>query len=98
MADEGARKMALWKDVTQAYINPGGNPSRENLGQAVLSRLAFWNEALGDKEMIAISADDIDAALTELASRGRLKGGKMATTATGKPLAGSTINRYVSQA
>jgi hypothetical protein len=83
--------MALWKDVTQAYINAGGNTRREDLGQAVLSRLAFWNEALGDKEMIAISADDIDAALAQLASRGRLKGGKMATTATGKPLAGSTL-------
>ena len=41
--------MALWKDVTQAYINAGGNTRREELGQAVLSRPAFWNEALGDR-------------------------------------------------
>ena len=37
--------MALWKDVTRAHIHAGGNTRREDLGQAVLSRLAFWNEA-----------------------------------------------------
>ena len=75
--------MALRKSVTQAYIHAGGNTKREDLGQAVLSRFGpLWNEALGDNEMIAISADDIDAALSELASRGRLKSGKMYTRRT----------------
>ena len=85
--------MARFKVVVEAYV-----ASRE-LDQASLSRLAFWVDVLGDKEIAAISADDIDAALLKLAERGRLKAGRrMRTAASGKPLAGSTINRYLTQA
>ena len=84
--------MALFKHVVEAYV-----ASRE-LDQASLSRLAFWVDVLGDKEVAAISADDIDAALLKLAERGRLKAGKRNTTPSGKPLAGSTINRHLTQA
>ena len=77
--------MALFKVVVEAYV-----ASRE-LDQASLSRLAFWVEVLGEKEVAAINADDIDSALLKLAERGRLKAGKgMTTEAVGKPLAGST--------
>jgi integrase len=68
------------------------------LDQASLSRLAFWTDSLGEKEMISITPDDVGLALVMLAERGRLKGGKKSTAATGKPLAGSTINRYLSTA
>lgn len=84
--------MALFLDVTEALI-----ASRE-WDQATLSRLAFWTDALGKRELATITAEDIDAALVRLADRGRMKGGKVATTPAGRPLAGSTINRYVSQA
>jgi hypothetical protein len=39
------------------------------LDQASLSRLSWWVDVLGDKEIAAISADDIDAALVKLAER-----------------------------
>ena len=84
--------MALFKDVVEAFI-----ASRE-LDQATLTRLAYWADALGDRETAAITPEDIDAALVRLAERGRMKGGKHATATTGKPLAGSTINRYLTQA
>jgi integrase len=85
--------MAQFKVVVEAYV-----ASRE-LDQASLGRLAFWADVLGDKEVAAITADDIDAALLKLAERGRLKAGRgMASAASGKPLAGSTINGYLTQA
>jgi integrase len=84
--------MALFSTVVEAFI-----ASRE-LDQASLSRLVFWNENLGMKEVSTITPDDIDAALVRLAERGRLLGGKRLTTAAGKPLAGSTVNRYLTQA
>lgn len=84
--------MALFRDVVEAYA-----ASRE-MDPASLSRLAFWVETLGSKEVSAITADDVDAALVQLAERGRLVGGKRLTVAAGKPLAGSTVNRYLTQA
>ena len=84
--------MALFKVVVEAYI-----ASRE-LDQASLSRLAFLVDVLGEKEIAAITADDVDAVLLRLAERGRLKAGRRETERAGKPLAGSTINRYLTQA
>lgn len=84
--------MALFKVVVEAYV-----ASRE-LDQASLSRLAFWTDELGDKEIAAISADDVDAALLHLAERGRLHAGNRHTTRSGQPLAGATVNRYLTQA
>jgi hypothetical protein len=86
-------EMALFKVVVEAFV-----ASRE-LDQASLSRLAWLVDVLGEREIAAITADDIDAALVKLAERGRLKAGRgMTTAASGKPLAGSTVNRYLSQA
>jgi len=84
--------MALFKVVVEAYV-----ASRE-LDRATLSRLAFWTDELGEKEIAAIAADDIDAALLRLAERGRLNAGKRQTARSGAPLAGSTVNRYLTQA
>lgn len=84
--------MALFKHVVEALM-----ASRE-FDQATLSRLAFWTDALGEKEVATITTDEIDQTLVVLAERGRLLGGKTTTTRTGKPIAGSTLNRYVSQA
>jgi hypothetical protein len=82
--------MAQFRNAVEAFV-----ASRE-WDQARLSRLAFWVEVLGEKDLV--TADDIDAGLLRLAERGRLKGGKRDTIASGKPLAGSTINRYLTQA
>ncbi|MBI3041552.1 MAG: tyrosine-type recombinase/integrase [Betaproteobacteria bacterium] len=84
--------MALFKDVVEAFI-----ASRE-FDKATLTRLAFWVEVIGEKEIAAITADDIDAALVRLAERGRLKAGRRATVSVGQPLAGSTVNRHLTQA
>lgn len=84
--------MALFTAVTEAFI-----ASRE-LDPATLSRLAFWVDTLGDREIAQITTEDIDDALLKLAERGRLLAGKRLTSAAGKPLAPATINRYVTQA
>jgi integrase len=84
--------MALFKVVVEAYI------ASKELDSASLTRLAFWTDALGDREVLDITVDEVDAALVALAERGRLMGGKMPTTAAGRPLAGSTVNRYLTQA
>jgi integrase len=84
--------MALFKQVVDAYI------ASKDLDESALSRLGFWVGELGDREVDTITAEDIDAALVKLAARGRLRGGKRPTAAAGKPLAGSTINRYLTQA
>lgn len=65
---------------------------------ATLSRLQFWSDHLGEKELAAISPEEVDNALVALATRGRLRprAGKK-TEPSGKPLAPATIDRYVSQ-
>ncbi|HLX22155.1 MAG TPA: hypothetical protein VKR38_02320, partial [Usitatibacter sp.] len=84
--------MALFSNVVEAFV-----ASRE-WDQATLSRLAFWCDVLGPRDVANITPEDIDAALVKLAERGRLKGGRASTEAAGKPLSGSTINRYLAQA
>lgn len=65
---------------------------------ATLSRLAFWDESLGSRELSEITADEVDTAIVRLAERGRLKPRRgKETLAAGSPLAGSTLNRYVAQ-
>lgn len=66
---------------------------------ATLCRLSFWSESLGHHDILAITPDMVDAALVQLAQRGRLKPrrGAAHTTPAGAPLAGSTHNRYISQ-
>ena len=84
--------MALFKQVVDAYV------ASKDLDQSTLSRLDFWVDELGDCEVATITAEDVDAALVKLAARGRLRGGKRPTATAGKPLAGPTLNRYLTQA
>lgn len=84
--------MATVNAIIDAFV------ASRQLDGATLSRLAFWSEQLGEVELAAITPDDVDAALVRLAERGRLRPIRGQTTApAGKPLAGSTINRYISQ-
>lgn len=84
--------MALFKQVVDAYI------ASKDLDQSTLSRLDFWVDELGDRELVTITAEDVDATLVKLAARGSLRGGKRPTAIAGKPIAGSTLNRYLTQA
>src|SRR4051794_10149763 len=84
--------MALFGMVVEAFT------ASKELDAASLSRLAFWTDALGDREIADITPEDMDAAFIKLAERGRLIGGTLPTRSAGAPLAGSTINRYLSQA
>lgn len=58
---------------------------------AAQSRLAFWDAQLGNKVITDVSDADVDAAMAELARRGRLDSRGQST---GQPLAPSTLNRY----
>lgn len=85
--------------VTLATLIDGFvNFQREKpLDHSSLGRLAYWRSALGDRRVIEISPDDVDAALMQLQERGRLKAGRnLETRRTGEPLKGSTVNRYLS--
>ena len=83
--------MALFKHVNEAFL-----ASRE-FDKATLSRVSFWVDELGEMEIGAITADDIDAAVLKLAERGRLIAGKRDTARSGKPLAPATLNRHLAQ-
>lgn len=84
--------MPTLQDTVAAFL------AARDFDKATISRLAFWNERLGDRELLDITPDDVDSALVALASRGRLKPTRgHQTVRTGKPLAGSTVNRYISQ-
>jgi integrase len=66
--------------------------------RATLTRLGFWADQFGTRELADITADEVDAALLRLAERGRLqprRNGKAETI--GKPLSGATLNRHLSQ-
>ncbi len=65
---------------------------------ATLSRLGFWSDEFGDRELVDITPDDVDAALVRLAERGRFKPARNGRAVlAGKPLAPASINRYISQ-
>ncbi|MFZ3320762.1 MAG: tyrosine-type recombinase/integrase [Usitatibacter sp.] len=83
--------MALLKDVAVLFM------AAEDWDRATISRVSYWVEVFGEKDIAEITEDEADDAMAKLATRGRLKGGKLPTTATGKPLAGSTVNRYLAQ-
>jgi integrase len=61
-----------------------------------IGRLAWWAAILGDKPLQAITQDDVDAALTQLVARGKMRPVRnQPAVPTGKPLSGSTINRFI---
>ncbi|WP_295391872.1 site-specific integrase [uncultured Thiodictyon sp.] len=84
--------MATLAAVIDAFV-----ASREH-DRATLGRLAFWADRLGSRELAEIAPEDVDTVLVQLAERGRLKPRRGQDTASaGVPLAGSTLNRYISQ-
>lgn len=84
--------MPILSDVAAAFL------AAREYDQATVSRLGFWSDEFGDRELVEITPDDVDAALVRLAERGRLKPGRnRESVKAGKPLAGSTLNRYISQ-
>jgi len=53
--------------------------------KATLSRLSYWAEQFGDRDLADISADDVDDAIVRLAERARLeptRNGKTVPTGT----------------
>jgi integrase len=74
-----------------------GFPRAQPLSASALSRLAYWREALGDRPVIQVTADEVDAALARLQARGRLRPRRNGPSVeTGQPLKASTTNRYIS--
>lgn len=66
---------------------------------AFASRVAFWVDFFGDRDITSLTTDDIEDGIDALIKRGKIK---ISTTKAGvkretspKPLATSTVNRYV---
>lgn len=80
------------KTLIEGYLAAGERPSD------VPGRLQFWLNELGDIPITGITAEAVDAAMVRLAERGKIqpRRGKE-PIATGKPLSGTTLTRYVSQ-
>jgi integrase len=84
--------MPTLRTVVDAYV------SSNEFDQGTLSRLAYWVETFGNQDLLEITPDEVDAAVVRLAERGKLRGGRgLATERANKPLAGSTLNRYIGQ-
>lgn len=67
----------------------------EGKDPCIPSRLAFWREHFNDTPAREITADDIEDGLVVLAERGKVQNYKgRGVLRTGKPLSGSSINRY----
>lgn len=80
------------KTLIEGYIAARERPND------VPGRLSFWLEALGDVPITDITADAVDAAMVRLAERGKVQPRRnQGCVSTGKPLAGATLTRYVSQ-
>ncbi len=64
----------------------------------VPGRLEFWLNELGDIPITDITADAVDSAMVRLSERGKIQPRRnKGAVSTGKPLAGTTLTRYVSQ-
>lgn len=84
--------MSTLKDVVEAFV------AAREYDRATLSRLHFWVQEFGDRELADITPDEVDAAVVRLADRGRLQPIRNGVTAkANKPLSGATLNRYISQ-
>jgi integrase len=60
------------------------------------ARFDFWKEALGDRPLREITADEVDEAIAALALRGKLRPTRNGeAVATGKPYAPATLNRFI---
>lgn len=59
------------------------------------ARLNFWIETLGGRLVTSLTCDDIEDAVCMLAKRGKMKTVRGRAIPTGKPLAESSIARYL---
>lgn len=73
--------------------------SYDGLDNAFSTRIAFWVDFFGERDLTTITADDIEDGIDALIKRGKIK---VTTRASGvrreasdRPLANATINRYV---
>ena len=84
--------MTTFQDVSEAWI-----VSREHCTGS-LGRIQFWVDQFGSIPITDITEDDVDRALEALVARGKVKPGRngQPATPTGEPLAGSTVNRFIS--
>jgi hypothetical protein len=84
--------MTTFREVTEAWI-----ASNEHCAGS-LGRIQFWVDQFGPIPITAVSEQDVDQALEVLIARGKLRPGRngQPATPTGEPLAGSTINRFIS--
>ena len=84
--------MTTFQDVSEAWI-----VSREHCTGS-LGRIQFWVDQFGSTPITDITEDDVDRALEALVARGKVKPGRYGqpATPTGEPLAGSTVNRFIS--
>ena len=84
--------MTTFREVTEAWI-----ASKEHCAGS-LGRIQFWVDQFGPIPIIAVSEEDVDRALEVLVARGKLRPGRhgQPPTSAGEPLAGSTINRFIS--
>lgn len=84
--------MSTLNGVVEAFV------AAREYDRATLSRLHFWVQQFGDRELPDITPDEVDAAMVRLAESGRLKPVRRGTTTrAGKPLGGATLNPYISQ-
>ena len=84
--------MTTFLEVVEALI-----ASREHCAGS-LGRMQFWVDQFGQLPITEVGEDDVDRALEALVARGKLKPGRngQPATPTGEPLAGSTVNRFIS--
>ena len=84
--------MTTFREVTEAWI-----ASKEHCAGS-LGRIQFWVDQFGYLPITEVGEDDVDRALEALVARGKLKPGRngQPATPTDEPLAGSTVNRFIS--
>ena len=79
------------ESVVDAYLATVTNKSG-----GVAGRLQYWSAQFQGQTIDSITPEQVDAAVTQLVQRGKLKGGKgVDTVQTGKPLAPATVDRYI---
>jgi integrase len=83
--------------TTLSMVIDGMIASRE-WDAATLSRLKYWYDVFGSKDIANITPDEVDTALVSLAKRGKMRptrGGQCKSS--GESLAPSSFNRYITQ-
>jgi len=85
--------MTTFQQVADAWV------AANELHNGELSRLSFWVDEFGSLPISAISESYVDQGVLHLRKRGKMVAGRgtlRAPRPTGRPLAESTVNRFVS--